>query len=241
MTKALYILFAVAGYGLFGVVFGYYAFWLVGAVVPWTINESAFLPLTGSLWVALVMNSALIGAFLIPHSVMARPSFKEKWTQVVPEPIERAVYVWYSSLAMLLMMALWQPIPTALWTLDGAAAMAMYGAYVLGILILVGATFCIDHFELFGLKQVLAKDRLEPSFSVRFLYKFIRHPIALGHLIMVWAVPVMSGSHLLYTVLASFYVLLVTFKYEEKDLLEAIGPDYVEYKKTTPALLPVKF
>ncbi len=241
MTHILYKAIAFSGYAGFGLVFAYYAFWLLGVLVPWTINSGPIVPLTDDAGLSLLIDSVLIGLFLVPHSVMARPAFKQWWTRYVPVPIERAVYVWYSNLSMALMIVLWQPVEGVLWSMNGVMAGAVIAAFALGAFIVVAATFCIDHFELFGLKQVFAKEPLKPSFYVRFVYKMVRHPIALGHIMMVWAAPVMSISHILYAILATVYVWVVTYKYEERDLVDAIGQAYEDYKKTTPGIFPIRF
>ena len=144
------------------------------------------------------------------------------------------------------MMLLWQPFEFGvLWVVSTPALVyALHCLFVLGALITVAATFCIDHFELFGLKQGFVKKdgKIEPPpFIVRGLYRFVRHPIMTGLLLMFWATPVMSFSHWFYAVISSAYIFYAVYKLEEKDLRAAIGEDYDAYKKSTPAILPIKF
>ena len=149
-----------------------------------------------------------------------------------------------SGLSLTVMMLLWQPLAGVVWVVP--SAMAVYGLhalYVLGVLILLVASFCIDHFELFGLKQGFSKPGQKissPPFVVRGLYALVRHPIMTGLLIMFWAAPAMSTGHLLYSVVSTVYIVVVIFKLEEKDLLKLLGKDYEEYKKKVPAFFPIK-
>ena len=242
MKRGFNMMFALGGYAAFGVAFTYYFGWLTGVLVPYSASGSAALVvLSDGAMGAWAVNTLLIGLFLVPHSVMARPWFKRWWTRFVPWAIERAVYVWYSSLSMMLMMALWQPIDVMIWDLSGGAAVAVYAVFGIGALGLVVATFNIDHFSLFGLSQAFSKNPVQPSFSVRGLYGMVRHPIALFNIVLVWATPQMSAAHMLYTALATFYVVFVTFRYEEPDLVEAIGAPYEAYQETTPAICPFSF
>ncbi len=245
MKHALYKIYALTGYAASMAALTYYFGWLSGLFVLVSVNGPALIDLSyGSAIAPLVANMLLMALFMVPHSGMARPGFKKRWLSIVPKPIERATYCWYSALTMFAMMLLWQPIAGELWTLPGTmGSNAVYGLYILGILILVGATFCIDHFELFGLKQAFVKPGQKvpaPEFMTRGLYKLVRHPIALGHIIIVWSAPVMTFSHLLYATVSSVYVLYVTFKLEEPDLIYFIGEDYKTYKKATPAIFPFK-
>ena len=217
-----------------------YAIGFVGGFgVPKSIDSGALMP-----WrTALLIDLALLAAFAIQHSVMARPGFKAAWTRVVPRAVERSTYVLVSSLLLVLLFWQWRALPAAVWTATApmarAALLALFG---LGWLIVLLSTFMINHFDLFGLRQVFLRLRgreYSPlSFRQRAFYRFVRHPIMLGFLIAFWSTPRMSLGHLLFALATSGYILIgVTL--EERDLLAAHGADYAEYRARVPKLLPL--
>jgi poly(3-hydroxybutyrate) depolymerase/protein-S-isoprenylcysteine O-methyltransferase Ste14 len=192
--------------------------------------------------VAGAIDVLLIVAFGLQHSIMARPGFKRVWTRVIPASIERSAYVLISSAATLLLCAAWQPIPQLVWTAGtGFASALWWSGFAAGGAVLIGASFQIDHFELLGLKQtwnaLRGRSCPSPAFSVRGLYKLVRHPIYVGWLLLFWAAPRMTVGHLLLAVGMTVYVL-VAMAFEERDLVEEHGEAYRTYRKRVPALLP---
>jgi len=178
----------------------------------------------------------------VQHSVMARPGFKRAWTRIVLEPIERSTYVLFSNVAMILLFWLWQPLGGEVWTVENPAARALiYGVYALGWLIVLVSTFLIDHFDLFGLRQVWlhlrGREYTHPRFQMHTAYRFVRHPIYVGWITLFWATPTMTGAHLLFALMTTAYIL-VAIPLEERDLVAAHGELYEEYRRRVPMLVP---
>jgi protein-S-isoprenylcysteine O-methyltransferase Ste14 len=195
----------------------------------------------GGLIDAIVVNSMLLTIFAFQHTVMARPGFKAQWTRFIPESIERSTYVLLSSLILILLFWQWRPMTDVVWSTSGMAATALTVLYALGWAFLLYATFLINHFELFGLSQVFARLRNKEfpqlTFVMPVLYKFVRHPIMLGWLIIFWAAPTMTTGHLLFTIATTAYIL-IAIPIEERDLVDHIGEDYVAYQNSVPMILP---
>lgn len=220
-----------------------YAVCFVGnVIVPKTIDSGLRRPhLT-----ALVIDLLLLGAFALQHSVMARPGFKAMWTKIVPRSIERSTYVLFSSLLLALICWQWQPFASPVWDVTSSRVFAglLVGLYWLGWVILLLSTFMINHFDLFGLRQVYLRMRnLEYSplhFTQRALYKIVRHPIMLGFLIAFWATPRMSYGHLLFSIATTGYIL-IGIALEEHDLAAAHGEQYQAYRSSVPMLIPGMF
>jgi methanethiol S-methyltransferase len=241
MARILYLLFGAAAYGLFFATF-LYLIAFVGDLlwVPRTVDRGG---LEGSVGLALVVDIALIALFGLQHSVMARPGFKRAWTRIVPEPIERSVYVVAASLALILLFLMWRPIPATLWSVGNEAGAAiLWALFALGWLIVLVSTFLISHFELFGLAQVWghARGRGEappPAFRTPLFYKYIRHPLYSGFFLAFWATPHMSWGHLLLAAGVSVY-MLIAIRYEERDLVGTFGEDYRLYRERTGMLAP---
>ena len=190
-----------------------YAIGFVGdVVVPRTIDSGPSAPFT----VALIIDLLLLGAFAVQHSVMARPGFKAMWTHIVPRSVERSTYVLISSLLLALICWQWRPIPATVWDLSASpvGGGVLAGIFWLGWLVLLLATFMINHFDLFGLRQVYLRLRgveySPPRFTQRALYKLVRHPIMLGFLIAFWATPRMSLGHCLFALATTGYILIGT-------------------------------
>jgi protein-S-isoprenylcysteine O-methyltransferase Ste14 len=183
----------------------------------------------------------LLLAFAIQHSVMARPEFKKWWTRFVSPAIERSTFVLAASLLLFAICLAWQPLPAVVWRTSGATAALLAGLFWLGWLIVLASTFMIDHFDLFGLRQVwrYAQGRAQsaPRFVERLLYRLVRHPIMLGFLIAFWAAPLMSVGHLLFSVTTTIYIL-VALQLEERDLTRAHARTYESYRRRVPMLLP---
>lgn len=239
MPGLLMTLYAVMSYALF---FATYLL-LVGFVgdfpLPKTIDTGAASPIVE----AVIVNLLLIASFGLQHSVMARPAFKRWWTRVVPEPIERSTYVLAATLVLALMMWQWRPIAAPIvWDIEQkAGVLALDALFWVGWGVLLLATFLINHFELFGLRQAYARlrGRTIPAqaFRTPLLYRHVRHPIYLGFMISFWATPRMTAGHLLFAVGMTLYIL-VGIHFEERDLVAHFGDRYRRYREQVGMLLP---
>ncbi|WP_342362117.1 methanethiol S-methyltransferase [Terrarubrum flagellatum] len=229
--------FGLLSYLLFLVVFLYAVGFLGSIVVPKAINDGA----SGDPWLATAIDVLLLTLFAVQHSVMARPGFKRWWTKLVPTSIERSVYVLFASLLLVLLFWQWRPIGVELWRFSGAWASVMIILFWSGWAIALISTFLISHFELFGVRQVLA-DWLggSPISSLKtpLFYRWVRHPLYLGFIISFWSTPVMTVGHLLFAGLSTAYIF-VGIHFEERDLLDHFGDAYASYKERVRMLLPV--
>jgi protein-S-isoprenylcysteine O-methyltransferase Ste14 len=239
MGRILAVPYGVICYALFVVTFLYAIGFTGNLLVPRTIDSGT----PSGFGVSLLVNLLLLGLFAVQHSVMARPAFKKWWTQFVPEPFERSTYVLLSSLALLLLYWLWQPMPEVIWHVDNAPGrMVLWGLFWIGWLTVFGSSFIISHWDLFGLRQVWLHFRRQtythPSFVLKYLYRFVRHPLMLGFLIAFWAVPHMSAGHLLFSIATTGYIL-IGIQLEERDLRTFIGPEYDDYRRRVPMLVPM--
>src|SRR5690606_36277518 len=195
----------------------------------------------GSPGVAALINVGLLALFGLQHSVMARPGFKRAWTRLVTREAERSTYVLLASAILAMLMWQWRPFPTpVLWYADSTiGAVVGWSVMGLGIAILLWATFLIDHFELLGLRQgwdtLRGKELQSPAFVTPWLYKLVRHPQYLGWLLIFWGGPVMTAGHFLFAAGMSSYIF-IAIRFEERDLVRHIGPDYARYRENVPAL-----
>lgn len=231
-------IYGVTCYLIFFATFLYTAAFLANYGVPKSIDSGA----EGSFVAAVVVNFALIALFGVQHTVMARPRFKRVWTRIVPRPVERSTYVLASSLALAALFWLWQPMTGSLWTVENEAARnVVYAGFGAGIAMILYATFLIDHFDLFGLRQVwlywCGEEYTHKPFETPGAYKWIRHPLYVGWFVTFWATPDMTEGHLLFAGLMSAYIL-AAIVFEERDLLRALGRPYREYRDSTPMFVP---
>jgi protein-S-isoprenylcysteine O-methyltransferase Ste14 len=191
---------------------------------------------------AVMVNLLLLSLFAIQHSVMARQGFKRWWTRIVPHAVERSVYVLLASLVLIVLFACWQPIPAIVWAVDDPAlAQAIVAVSMLGWTIVLVSTLLINHFELFGLRQVVANlmgwTLPAPQFRTPMLYKAVRHPLYFGFIVAFWATPVMTVGHLLFAAVTTAYIL-VAIVFEERDLIAAFGEEYLRYRQRVAMIIP---
>jgi methanethiol S-methyltransferase len=238
MARFLAFLYGTAAYVLFLGAFLYAIGFVAGLPVPKTIDMGPVVPVTE----ALIVNVLLMSLFAIQHSVMARKGFKRWWTQFVSPAIERSTYVLFATLALILLLWQWRPIPTIVWQVtDPTAAMALTGLSLFGWLFVLTSTFLINHFELFGLHQVVNNLAGRPMGEMRFktpvLYRLVRHPIYLGFIIAFWAAPVMTAGHFLFAAVTTAYIF-VGIMLEERDLVAQFGDEYRTYRERVGMLIP---
>jgi protein-S-isoprenylcysteine O-methyltransferase Ste14 len=239
MFKRLSIfLYGVVCYAVFFATFLYAIGFIGNFGVPRTLDSAP----GGSLLGSLLVDLGLLGLFAVQHSVMARPVFKRWFTRVVPESAERSTYVLASSLALIVMFALWQPLGGMVWSVQDASIRgAIWGAFAFGWLLVLVATFLINHFDLFGLRQVwlqlVGKPYTHLAFRTPALYRYVRHPLYVGWLFVFWSTPTMTLSHLLFAIATTGYILIAV-RFEERDLVDHFGTTYSDYKRRVPMLVP---
>ncbi len=237
MKRYSILIYGVICYAIFFGTFLYAAGFVGDIGVPKSIDSEP----VSSLGFALLVNLGLLGLFAIQHSVMARPAFKRWWTRIVPQPAERSTYVLFSSLALIALFALWQPMGGVIWNVeDPAGRIALYSLFIWGWSLVLVSTFLINHFDLFGLRQVWLyfRDRKYTPLPFRTPgpYRWIRHPLYLGWLFAFWATPTMTVAHLVFALATTAYIL-IAIRFEERDLVDA-HPEYEAYRRQVPMLVP---
>jgi len=241
MQRRLFFLYGLLAHAMFLVVYAWMALFVgnfsFGTKLP-TIDGVATTPLAMS----LVIDLLLIALFGVQHSVMARPAFKRWWTRIIPQPIERSTYVLVSNLLVILLMLQWRPLGGVVWDVQHPLGRAiLYGFFVGGWLMVPAVSLLINHFDLFGTRQVYLHLRGEahdqPPFRTPLIYGYIRHPLYVGWMTAFWATPTMTVTHLVFAVLMTAY-MLIAIPFEERDLLAHYGKTYADYRDRTGALMP---
>ena len=238
MSRLLVFVYGVIAYSVFLVSYLYAVGFVGNFMVPKSLDSAP----TAPLGTALLINLGLLGLFAVQHSVMARPAFKRRLLRLIPQATERSTYVLVSSLALILLFWQWSPLGGVIWDVqDSTARAVLYGLFGFGFLLVLVVTLLINHFDLFGLRQVWLNLRGREYTSLNFVtpgpYRLIRHPLYLGWLFAFWATPTMTVTHLLFAVMTTAYIF-VAIQLEERDLIEA-HPQYVEYKRRVPMMIPM--
>jgi methanethiol S-methyltransferase len=206
--------------------------------VPRTLDGEA----NGPLVVGLLIDAGLLGLFALQHSIMARKWFKDWWTRIVPKPLERSTYVLFSSLALILLFWQWQPLGGVVWSVENPVGqLVLRGLFAFGWMLVLASTFLINHFDLFGLRQVWLYLLRRPYTNLRFatpgLYRLVRHPLYVGWFFAFWMTPTMTLAHLLFSVATTAYIFLA-IQFEERDLVREHGETYENYRRSVPMLVP---
>ena len=238
LKRIAFFAYGVLCYAIFFATFLYAVGFIGGFAVPTTLDGAP----RGPLALGIVIDAALLGLFAVQHSVMARPWFKQRWTRIVPRELERSTYVLLSSLALIRLFWQWRPLGGVFWSArDPLARAILYTLFGFGFALVLVATFLINHFDLFGLRQVWLALRGRPYTHLRFgtpgPYKLVRHPLYVGWFFAFWATPTMTYAHLLFALATTGYIL-IAIKFEELDLVREHGASYEEYRRDVPMLVP---
>jgi protein-S-isoprenylcysteine O-methyltransferase Ste14 len=238
LKRIIFFVYGVVAYVIFLATFLYAIAFVGGFAVPRTLDG----PLEGSLAGAVAINCVLLTVFAVQHSVMARRWFKEWWTQIVPWTIERSTYVLCASLALLLLFWQWRPIGIEIWSVENVAARAvLWTLFAAGWLTVLIVTFLINHFDLFGLRQVwlplVGRAYTRIAFRTPLPYRYVRHPLYFGFLLAFWMTPTMTLAHLLFAIATTAYIVLA-IQFEERDLVKEHGAAYEDYRRRVSMLLP---
>ncbi len=238
MKRGMVFAYGLVSYLAFFLTFVYAIGFIGNIYVPRSLDSAGRAPS----WQALLIDTLLLAVFAVQHSVMARPGFKRMLTRLIPEPAERSTYVLCSSVALAALFALWQPIGGVIWNVaDPAARHIVNLVFGFGFALVFVSTLLINHFDLFGLRQVslylVGKPFTHLEFRTPLFYRYVRHPLYVGWLMAFWATPTMTGAHLLFAVLTSAYILMA-IRWEERDLVMVHGAKYETYQKQVPKLVP---
>ena len=239
MTKRIVVfVYGSLSYVLFLGTFLYAIAFIGGFAVPTRLDG----PSSGPMLSALAINALLLTVFAVQHSLMARKWFKDAWTRIVPAPAERSTYVLFSSLALILLFWQWRPMGGIVWSAeDPTARLVLRALFGFGWALVLACTFLIDHFDLFGLRQIWMYLTGRPYTGPRFVtpgpYRLVRHPLYVGWLFAFWATPTMTLAHLVFAIATTAYIL-VAIQLEERDLVREHGQTYEQYRRHVPMLLP---
>lgn len=236
--RLAFLAYGIICYAMFFGAFLYLVGFMANFVVPKSVDSG----MPGPLGVAILINALVLSSFGIQHSIMARPGFKKWWTRLIPEPLERSTYVLGTNLILVAIYVCWRPMPSVVWDVSAPGGrLVLHGIFAFGVALVLYATFLIDHFDLFGLRQVYlyfaGKPYTFPPFATPALYRMVRNPLMLGWFISFWATPTMTQGHLLFSIVMTLNGL-VGILFEERDLLQVLGEDYRKYRRRTPMVLP---
>jgi protein-S-isoprenylcysteine O-methyltransferase Ste14 len=238
MKKIFSLIYGIVAYIISMGTIVYIVGFVSGLIVPKNIDSEP----GSSLGLALLIDSVLLSLFALQHSIMARPAFKQWWTKFIPEPIERSTYTLFSSSCLLLLFWQWQPLGGIIWQAESETMRTLLlSLCLLGFGIVLISTFLINHFDLFGLRQVwlyfTGKKYEQLPFRTPLFYKHVRHPLYLGFIIAFWATPAMTATHFFFAIMMTGY-MLIAIRFEEKDLIKHLGVKYEDYRRSAPMLIP---
>lgn len=238
LKRIMFFAYGIMSYLIFFGTFLYAIAFIGNFGVPRTLDGA----LSGSLAVAFAIDAGLLALFAIQHSIMARKWFKDWWTRIVPKPLERSTYVLFSSLALILLFWQWRPLGGVVWSVeDPVGQLILRGLFACGWALVLVSTFLINHFDLFGLRQVwlylVGRPYTTLTFGTPGPYRLVRHPLYVGWLLAFWMTPIMTLAHLLFSIATTAYIL-IAIQFEERDLVREHGNAYEDYRRSVPMLNP---